>query len=124
MLELQGRGSHLPQLPEELQGSDTLGAVSQATKGEQEAQEDKENASEIATIPLPNPRNSGCVLKAHVSELPASCLVDTGAVATIMSKLLWDKVEGTDQKNLLQTKCDLVGVPSQAAGIQRCQPGY
>ena len=27
-----------------------------------------------------------------------------------MSKLLWDKVEGTDQKNLLQTKCDLVGV--------------
>ena len=45
--------------------------MSQATKGEQEAQEDKENVSEIATIPLltkPNPRNTDCVLKVHVNE--------------------------------------------------------
>ena len=108
VLELQGRGSHLPQLPEALQGSgkrDTLGAVSQATKGEQEAQEDKENVSEKATIPLltkPNPRNTDCVLKMHVNEIPASCLVDTGAVATIMSKLLWERWKAQTRRTFYQ----------------------
>ena len=85
--------------------------MSRATKGEQRALED---VSQIAAVPiLSNPltSNIGCVLKVHVDGVPANCLVDTGAVATILSKEVWDRREG-EQKPLVERNpsSSLVGV--------------
>ena len=68
--------------------------MSQATKGEQKAQN---VVSELPSIPISSSFqkcNADCVLKVTVNEVPTSCLVDTGAVSTILSKSLWDKLEG------------------------------
>ena len=46
-----------------------------------------------------------------MNGVPANCLVDTGAVATILSKEIWDRMEG-EQKPLVERSpsSNLVGV--------------
>ena len=72
-----------------LQGNETVGAIIRAVKG-----------------------NSGCTLTVHVNGAPARCLVDTGAVATILSKRLWERLEKETRKPLTEVpvKDRLVGV--------------
>ena len=97
--------------------------MSQAARGEQEA---PDTVGELPTIPVSSTfRRSNisadCELEVRVNGVPASCLVDTGAVSTILSRKVWNKMS-TEQKQLapLDLQCNLVdaqGSPLKLDGL-------
>ena len=99
--------------------------MSQATKGEQKAQK---IVSELPSIPISSSfqkSNADCVLKVTVNGVPTSCLVDTGAVSTILSKALWDKLDGGQKQlipaNLRHNLVGAQGTPLKVLGAGKVE---
>ena len=87
---------------------ETLGAVSQACKGIQEAH----GTSEITETTVPTfsiGSKKEFVLNGQINGVSVSILVDTGAAATVLSKDVWDLVN-TDGAELEPVGVGLVGV--------------
>ena len=87
--------------------------MSRATKGEQEkAQEQNVNSTiSVPVLAESGSNTSDFTLQVCVSGTPASCLVDTGAVVSLVSKELWDTLQNTNELQPLQgAKQKLVGV--------------
>ena len=96
--------------------------MSLAARGEREA---PDGVSELPTISVSstfhqNKTNSDCVLDVCVDGVPAGCLVDTGAVMTILSKRIWKKLSPEKRKlDPLEFQCNLVdaqGTPLKLDG--------
>ena len=97
--------------------------MSQAARGEQEAPDtvDKPLTEAVSSTFQGSNASADCVLEVYVNGVPASCLVDTGAVSTILSRKVWSKL-GMKQKQLapLNLKCNLVdaqGSPLKLDGL-------
>ena len=94
--------------------------MSRAVGGEQEA---LVTVGELPTVPVASTfdTSADCALEVHVNGVPASCLVDTGAVSTILSRKVWSKLS-TEQKRLapLHLRRNLVdaqGSPLKLVGL-------
>ena len=87
--------------------------MSRATQGEREKARER-TVNTTVSVPVlaeSGPNISDFTLQVCVSGTPASCLVDTGAVVSLISKDLWDSLRNTNQLLPLQgVKHKLVGV--------------
>ena len=97
--------------------------MSRAASSEQEA---PDTVGELPIIPVLSTfqrrkTSADCVLEVQVNGVPASCLVNTGAVSTILSRRVWDKLS-TERTQLapVNLQCNLVdaqGVPLKLDGL-------
>lgn len=85
--------------------------MSQACEGKQEARETSTLTE--ATIPTFSiGSKKGFVLEGQINAVNVSILVDTGAVATVLSKEVWDRV------NTAGAELEPVGVGVALVGVQ------
>ena len=99
----------------------TLGAVNRATKGTRQGAQN--NGNPVAISNSKNSLNtaltlvefrisaSSCSLEVQVNNVVNSCLIDTGAAISLISRGLWEKLEQANTGlKLRQTSRELVGV--------------
>ena len=96
--------------------------MSHAAEGEtQVAQEDVVSGNiPVPVFSNPNQPISDYDLSLHVNDTPASCLVDTGAAVSLISKQLWDRLEQRPTLGRADRKLvGVQGVPLKVCGATR-----
>ena len=86
--------------------------MSHAAEGEtQKAQQQQIVKTTIPVLANYEQNTSNYTIQVHINGISASCLVDTGAAVSLISKELWSKVKKANgQNNLDETSHNLVGV--------------